>query len=362
MAYYHSKYGIGYKKKKRARTGRILFIILLLFIMGGAYAAYTLHQSIFAPNTWTPEGKKTSMYIPTNSSYEDLKSLLYTKGVIINRSTFEWLAERKKLPLSVKPGKYILASGMSNNDLINMLRAGLQSPTKVIINTVNTKEQLAGKIAAQLETDSTAIINLLNDSLRMAAINMDTANAIALFIPNTYEFFWNTNAEQLLNRMQSEYKKFWNNERSAKADSLGFSKNEIITIASIIEKETNKNDEKARIAGVYLNRLKSGWRLQADPTLKYAMRNFGLRRILTVHMDYESPYNTYKYTGLPPGPICLPSIKSINAVLDAEEHAYYFFCAKDDLSGYHNFAKNSAQHAINARNYHQALNRNKIYK
>ncbi len=362
MAYYHSKYGAGYKRKKRAKLNRLIFLILFIFILISGFAAYKLYQAIFDPNTWTADQKAEIITVPTGSNYDDLRKILYKNGLVVNRQSFEWLAERKKLPQSIKSGMYSVPHGMNNNDLINKLRAGLQTPTKLIFHNINTKEELAGSLSRQIEADSLSIIRMLNDSLYQASLGLDTATAVCLFIPNTYEFFWNTSAKQLFNRMESEYNKFWNKNRMALADSIGMSPSEVMTLASIVEKETNKNDEKARIAGVYLNRLKSGWRLQADPTLKFAMRNFGLRRILTAHLEYDSPYNTYLHTGIPPGPICLPSIKSIDAVLNAEKHNYFFFCAKADLSGYHEFSKTSAEHGANARKYHDALNRNRIYR
>jgi len=186
-------------------------------------------------------------------------------------------------------------------------------------------------------------------------MGLGTENALTLIIPNTYEFYWNTSAEQFLERMYREYRLFWEGNRDEKANALNMSRPEVVILASIVEKETNMNDEKARISGVYVNRLEQNWLLQADPTLVYASGDFGLRRVLNMHKEIESPYNTYKYPGLPPGPICIPSIASVDAVLNTEDHDYLFFCAKDDLSGYHVFARSITQHNRNARRYRRAI-------
>jgi UPF0755 protein len=244
---------------------------------------------------------------------------------------------------------------MSNDKLINMLRLGEQFPVNVVFNNIRLKTEFAKKISLQLEADSAGIMQVLNDSSYQAGLGLDTETALTLFIPNTYEFFWNTDAMQFMERMRRENRIFWDGEREQKAEGIGMSKAEVVILASIVEKETNKNDEKATIAGVYLNRLKRGWLLQADPTLVYASGDFGLTRVLNVHKNIDSPYNTYKYGGLPPGPICIPSIASIDAVLNAEDHEYLFFCAKDDLSGYHVFARSITQHNRNARKYRRAI-------
>jgi len=221
---------------------------------------------------------------------------------------------------------------------------------------------LADRVSKQINVNRSMLLSKLNDSNYTKTVGFTTENINCMFIPNTYYVFWNTNTEEFLARMNYEYEQFWNEERKLKASQIGLSPIEVSILASIVEKETQKNDEKARIAGVYLNRLNNGWRLQADPTLVFAMGNFEIKRVLNVYKEYESPYNTYKYLGLPPGPICIPSIASIDAVLNAEDHSYFFFCAKPDYSGYHNFAKNSRQHINNANAYREFLNRERIYK
>ncbi len=358
MAYYHSKYGTR-RKKKRPAWVRFLLWFLFLLIIASLASGYYLYRLIYSNNVWTPEGKDISIYIPSDATFEDVKQNLYSQGVILNRTSFEWLAARKKYPELIKPGHFLIKEGMSNDKLINMLRLGEQIPVPVIFNNIRIKEQLAQKVGMQIEADSGSLIKLLNDSVYQASMGLGTETALTLFIPNTYEFYWNTSAQQFINRMHREYESFWGYDRDEKAAGLNMSRADVVILASIVEKETNKNDEKARIAGVYLNRLQKNWLLQADPTLVYASGDFGLTRVLNVHKDIDSPYNTYKYAGLPPGPICIPSIASVDAVLNAEDHEYLFFCAKDDLSGYHVFAKSITQHNRNARRYRKAIENRK---
>ncbi len=359
MAYYHSKYGYHQRKKKRPAWVRFIFILLTLMIIASLVAAYFVYRFIYKSNVWIPEGETYSLYIPTGSDFEDVKLILYSNGIIENRNSFEWLAKKKKYPGLIKPGHFHVRRGMSNDELINMLRLGEQIPVKVIFNNIRTKEELAESISAQIEADSVSIMHLLNDSVHLAELGLNTETALTMFIPNTYEFYWNSSAEQFFSRMEKEYREFWTDERRQKAADAGLSPEEVVILASIVEKETNKNDEKATIAGVYLNRLERNWLLQADPTLVYAAGDFGITRVLNVHKEIDSPYNTYKYAGLPPGPICIPSISSVEAVLNHEDHNYLFFCAKDDLSGYHVFARTITQHNRNARKYRKAIENRK---
>jgi UPF0755 protein len=358
MVYYHTKYSLQ-KKKKRPIWVKLVYILLTFLIIAVLVAGHFLYNALYKSNVWTSGENTASIYIPTSSNFEDVKNLLYEQGIIINRSSFEWLAKKKKYPSLIKPGHFIINDGMNNDELINMLRLGIQSPLNVIFNNIRTKELLAQRVAAQIEADSASIISLLNDSTYLAKASLNMETALTLIIPNTYEFYWNTSAIQFMDRMESEYQRFWQGSRSTKADNIGLSKAEVVILASIVEKETNKNDEKARISGVYMNRLNRNWLLQADPTLVYASGDFGLTRVLNVHKEIDSPYNTYKYAGLPPGPICIPSIASVDAVLDYEDHDYLFFCARDDLSGYHEFANSISQHNRNARKYHRAIENRK---
>lgn len=357
MAKWHSGYR---EKRKKPLFQRVLIFSLAILLIISLITAYSLYRIIFSPNVWTEGDQQVSVYIPTGADFNKVQDLLYSKGAIIHRRSFEWLASWKKYPDNIKPGRYILKNGMSNDVLLNMLRSGAQSPVRLMFNNVRTKSQLAGKIASQIEADSASIIKLLDDSVYMSQFGLPPQQALILFIPNTYEFWWNTDADQFIHRMYSEYQNFWNAERKDKAEKMNLSIPEVVTLASIIEKETSKNDEKRRIAGVYMNRLKKRWKLQADPTLIYAAGDFGIKRVLNVHKEIDSPYNTYKYYGLPPGPICIPSISSIDAVLNYEKDDYMYFCANPDMSGYHIFSKTLAQHNRNARAYQHALNQMKI--
>ncbi|RLD45527.1 MAG: endolytic transglycosylase MltG [Bacteroidetes bacterium] len=362
MSLYHSKYGSPRQKQKKGPLRKILIWLLVVLIVVAGGAAYYLYRVIFDPNTWTPEGKTVSITIPTASNFEDVKQILYQNGLIIHRKNFEWLAQKKKYPKMVMPGMYQIRNGMSSNELINLLRSGEQTPVNVTFNNIRDIYQLAGVIGKQIEADSASIANLLSDTTYIRAMGVKPATVTIIFIPDTYEFYWNTTAEGFIERMYKEYLKFWNGSRSNLAADMDLRVDEVVTMASIVEKETNKNDERAAIAGVYYNRLESGWRLQADPTLVYALGDFNITRVLNEHKKIDSPYNTYAHLGLPPGPICIPSIASIDAVLNYRKADYMFFCAKDDMSGYHVFAKSNRGHSQNAKKYREALNRMKIYK
>jgi UPF0755 protein len=287
---------------------------------------------------------------------------LYDNNFIINRASFEWVAEKKGYADKVKPGRYELKEGMSNNALVNLLRSGKQSPVKLVFNKIRTKALFAGIISRQIEADSTKILELLNNKKFLSEFGLKPETAICLFIPNTYEFYWNTDAKAFVRRMHTEYEKFWTKNRREKARNLELSQEQVITMASIVEEETTKKDEKAKVAGVYYNRIHKGMRLQADPTVRFAVGNFEIKRILNKHLQIDSPYNTYQHSGLPPGPICIPTISSIDAVLNLEKHKYLYFCAKADFSGYHAFAKTLQEHNQNAAKYRKALNKNRIYR
>ncbi|MEI6749885.1 MAG: endolytic transglycosylase MltG [Bacteroidales bacterium] len=350
------------RNQKRSRLSRIfrnfLFILLLLAI----YIGYQAYKSFYSSNIWLNGKKMAFIYIPTKASYDDVKAILYLNGLIVNRNSFEWMARIKQYASHIKPGRYKISEGMNNSALINKLRSGNQDAVNLVFNNIRNKEQLAGRISKEIEADSASIINLLNDSLFVANFGMTPRNVITLFIPNTYQVYWNITANDFVERMAKEYKKFWNESRKGKLGEIRLSRTEVMTLASIVEKETNRNDEKPDVAGVYINRLHNGWLLQADPTLVFALGDFSIKRVLNEYKRINSPYNTYMYIGLPPGPICLPSISSIDAVLNYRKHNYMYFCAREDFSGYHNFAVNAEQHQLNANRYQQALNKRNIMK
>ena len=354
--------GIRRKNKKRSIFNRFLRNFLLLVIILAAYAGYYAYHSFYSSNVWL--GGKSSVYvfIPTHSNFEEVKSILYQNGLIVNRKSFEWMAQVKKYPSHIRPGRYKIVDGMSNSNIINKLRSGNQDAVKLVFNNIRNKEELAGRISQEIEADSTSIIKLLNDSNYVAALGMTPRNVITLFIPNTYEVYWNITAKDFVERMAQEYKNFWNKSRVAKLSEIRLNRTEVMTLASIVEKETNRDKEKPDVAGVYINRLHKNWLLQADPTLVFALGDFSIKRVLNEYKKINSPYNTYMYLGLPPGPICLPSISSIDAVLNYRKHNYMYFCAREDFSGYHNFAVDAEGHALNASRYQQALNQRNIMK
>lgn len=349
------------KGHKRKLAGIIILLLLCGLILGGV-KAYRIYNYIKAPNVKINEGDVGYLYIPNGITYNSLLAILNKNEVLISEESFRWVAEKKKYPNNVKAGRYRIVNGMDNNSLINLLRSGRQEPVDLVFNKIRTKDKFAGIIAQQIQADSIEILDLLNSKQFLSKYNVDLNTALCIFIPNTYEFFWNTSAEKFVGRMAVEHDRFWNEKRLAKAKKLKLTEFEVYILASIVEEETTKNDEKKRLAGVYYNRIEKRMRLQADPTVKYALGDFNIKRVLNKHLEYDSPYNTYRVYGLPPGPICIPSISSIDAVLSLEHHNYLYFCAKDDFSGYHAFAKTLRQHNANAEKYRRALNRNRIYR
>lgn len=338
---------------------KILYGILIVFIIAGI-KGIDIYRKAFKPNIFTKNKKQQYLFVPTGSAYDDVLELLYTNKLIKNKSTFEWAAERMNYKKHIRPGKYKLKNRMTNHKLILMLRSGEQEPVKLTFNDIRTLEKLAGIVSRKIEAEDSAIINLLHNKEYINQIGFNEYTIIGLFIPNTYEFYWNTSPDQFISRMLDEYNSFWTKARKSKAEQMNLTQNEVVTLASIVDEESSKEEEDPIIAGVYINRLKKGIKLQADPTVRYAHGDFSMRRILTKHLSIESPYNTYKYYGLPPGPIRIPSITSIDAVLNYKKHDYLYFCAKDDFSGYHYFAKTLAQHNKYARLYQRALNKRRI--
>lgn len=309
---------------------------------------------VFGPNTAFLKDHRF-FYIRTGATYRDVLSGIQQQDIIRNKKSFDYVARLLHYPDHVFAGKFKIEPGMSNFALVRLLRSGRQTPVRLIINKVRTKSGLASLLSNDLEPDSVAFMALLNDEDFLDRLDLDTNTVICGVIPNTYQVFWNTSAKGVLKRLKKERDRFWTSERKAKADSLGLTLNEVYILASIVEEETNKNTEKPLIASVYLNRLRAGMLLGADPTVKFALGDFALRRITSKQTAFQSPYNTYRNKGLPPGPICTPSIRTIDAVLDAAKTSYYYFCAKADFSGYHVFATNFNDHLKNARAYQKAL-------
>ena len=335
---------------------KIIGIVLLLVLLIGGMIGYQKYDAIFGPNV-PEELADNFLEIPTGSDYEDIKSLLIRKGMLVDTSGFDWVAEQMSYRKSkMRSGRFEIQPKWSNRALIRHLRGGKQAPVKVILTNERLLEEVAGKVARFIEADSIALITAFNDKQTLKKMGLKRETLMTLFIPNTYEFFWNQNANDFLERMKKEHEKFWSKkDRKAKATKQGLSPAEVYTLASIVERESLQKAERPRIAGAYLNRLERGIKLQADPTVVFATGIFDLRRVLNKHLAFDSPYNTYMYSGLPPGPISMSSISSIDAVLNPESHNYIFFCAKGDGSGTHSFAKTMAGHSQNIVVYKRNL-------
>jgi len=329
---------------------KIFAILAFLLILVGAAAAWLLLGSSTAF-----EGKHKFVYIRTGSHAEEVVRTLAADSVLRHPSVFKWLAGRLGYWESIKPGKYEIQAGTSTLSLVRKLRSGQQSPVNLVINKVRTKEQLAAQVGRKFECDSASFLSYMNSAQLRDRYGLDSHSVMTLIIPDTYTYFWNSTPEIIFNKLEKRYQNFWTEERKNKAAAKGLTPTQVYILASIVEEETNKHDEKGNVASVYLNRIKKGMPLQADPTVKFALQNFGLTRIREGHLAATSPYNTYRNKGLPPGPICTPSAVTLDAVLDAPETQYIYFVAKSDFSGYHVFAQDYPTHLKYAREYRKAL-------
>lgn len=350
--------------KSKSSLERFLMFVILSALVGVSYFAYDLYKKILKINTsFGDDIKEQYINIQSDDDFTDVIALLENKDLLVDINSFKWVSEKKNYINNIKAGRYFINKNMSNNDLVNLLRSGKQSPVKVTFNNIRTLGEVSSKLSEFLEADSNEIHRSFIDPNFLKKNNFNTNNIISVFIPNTYEFYWNTSAEKLRKRMLKEYNSFWNRTRRNKAAKIKLTYAEVSALASIVEKEQNiKKDERPMIAGLYLNRINQNMKLESDPTLIFALKDFSINRVLNKDKKVNSPYNTYKYKGLPPGPICIPSINSIDAVLNASNHDYIFMCAKEDFSGYHNFATNYRQHLVNARKYQRMLNKKKILR
>ncbi len=333
------------------------FTVVFITVLLVGFLSARLYCYVKTPNVDLKGKRHMYLYIPTGTDFGGLLKIFKEKDMLMNERSFIYISQRKHYDSRVKPGRYKIQSGMNNNELVNLLRSGRQEPVKLNIQSARTIAELAGRLSHQVEADSSSLMKFFLDPASLKPYGIDTYNVFVLFIPNTYEMFWNTSAMQLLNKMSLEQTIFWNPGRRRLLSSTGMSIEQVVTLASIVEKETNKDQEKPDIAGVYINRLKKKWPLQADPTIIFAWQDYSIRRVTARHLKIDSKYNTYTHTGLPPGPVCIPSISSIDAVLNFRHHGYMYFCAKEDLSGSHNFAASLAEHNKNAKKYQQALDR-----
>ena len=341
---------------------KILILIAGIgLIFMGSFSFY-IYKVMFMSNT-SFDYDSVSLYIKTETSYEQLLDQI--DSYLLNIEDFDVLAKRKKY--SVRAGKYQIRKGMSNNEIINSLRSN-NITVNVLFNNIKNLNDLAGKLSNQIEADSLSFLaSFESDFFKLKGF--DDKNILSMYIPNSYNFFWNTNAEKFNERMFEEYTKFWQkNNRVDKANKIGLSKIEVMILASIVNEESKENVELPTIAGVYINRLNNNWKLQADPTVKFAAyqldryKNTIIRRVLNKHLRIDSPYNTYKNYGLPPGLISMPSIQAIDAVLNFEKHNYYFFAANPSKPGFHSFARTLSEHKKNARKYQKDLSKRGIKK
>ena len=328
---------------------KIGIFIAVLALIAITYA-YRIYTRIYSSNVI----ETTFVYIPTDSDFEELLPLIepYLKDV----EGFVWVAEKKNYPNTIRAGKFKIDEGMSNEELVNHLRGGKQETVTLTFNNQDTFEKLAGRIAAQIEADSISVLKALQEDGFQQENGFDRSTALAMYIPNSYDFYWNTSADGFRDRMLTEYKRFWNEQRLARAEQLKLTPMQVSTLASIVQKETAVVSERKTVAGLYLNRLWDFWPLQADPTIIYALKQkYGqdkeYKRVLNKDLTIDSPYNTYVNFGLPPGPIGMPDISSIDAVLNYEKHDYYYMCASVKNIGHHEFAKTLAEHNANARAY-----------
>ena len=343
---------------------KILLAIVVIGLVVAAFFANFVYKAMLKPNT-AFNNQSAFVFIPSNASYEEVRSQL--EPLLLDIDSFDDLVEQKKYNTNIKAGRFEIIKGMTNNDIINSIRSK-NLPIKLSFNNQETIEKLAGRVAIQIEADSLILLKAMTDSSFLAESEFNKATALGMYLPNSYEFFWNTSAEQFRARMLKEYMRFWNTVRLKKAKALGFSPDEVITLASIVHEESKQASEQPRIAGVYINRIKIGMPLQADPTLKFAAyqlpqyKNTVIKRVLNVHKEIDSPYNTYKNRGLPPGLIAMPDISAIDAVLNYEKHKYLYFAADAKRLGFHKFAKNLSQHNVNAREYRRYLSSQGINK
>jgi len=331
-----------------------------LLISVGGVLGYNYYQKIFGKAI----NQDSILFIKSTNSLIDIQEKIV--GYSQSKDNFLWVASKKNFS-KPQTGRYIIKKGMSNNDLVNMFRSGNQTPLKLSFNNQDTLEKFASRIGDQLEIDSLEVISSFTNPHFLKENKLSKKSVLQICIPNTYEFYWTISADKFRDNLLKYYKRFWNTSRLQKAKALKLSKNQVITLASIVQKETAKKEERPIVAGLYLNRLKNGWPLQADPTIIYCIKelkgqDYIVKRVLNVDLKIESPYNTYKNKGLPPTLIAMPDISSIDGVLNAKKHDYYYMCVNIDKFGYHSFAKTLAQHNKNAAKYQKWLNKKGVIR
>ena len=347
--------------KKKASTGGTLkkFIVALvvIFIIAMGLTGLNYYLKYFGPNV---TDNHEYLYIRTGATFNDVFDTIKKDGMVKDSATFYWAAQNMNYVDRVKPGRYHLHEGMSNRRLINMLASGTQEPVTLSFHNLRLKEQFAGFVSKKLEPDSLQILNLLDSTAFVQQYGFTPDNVYTMFLPNTYQIYWNTSPEKFFKKMHAAYEKFWTGDRRAEADVVGLDPIKVTILASIVDAEALHDDEMPTIAGLYINRLNKGMKLESDPTIIFAEKDFTIHRVLSRYLTINSRYNTYMNTGLPPGPIMMPSVNAVDAVLNYRKSDYIYMCAKEDFSGYHNFATNHADHLINAHKYQEALNERNI--
>ncbi len=336
-----------------------LLILALLALSAAASIGYVFLLNNV--NTASRTNKTVSIKIPTNSTFVDVLEILKKNNALKDYNTFGVVSRLKGYDKKIKPGNYVLRAGMGNRAIVNLLKGGLQTPVQLVIYNIRTREEFASLVGRTLELDSAEIISDTSNPTFTKTYGTDTNNILSRFIVDNYEFYWNVNAEKFFAKMNEAYQNFWNTQRLAQAQALGYTPEQITTLASIVEKEVIFDKEMPTVAGVYLNRLRIGMPLQTDPTLVFARRDFDARRVTSYHKEFDTPYNTYKYAGLPPGPICMPRKKAIDAVLRAESHNYLYFCANPDMSGYSIFSATYEDQMRVAASYRKKLDAMNIH-
>ncbi|WP_053002425.1 endolytic transglycosylase MltG [Kordia jejudonensis] len=350
--------------KKKSSKIAVILIVLAVIIGIASVFVYPKASMYFYGKKTSPITKDTDFYVKTDALFSEVMQNLKANGIIDNVDNFsEYAAFRNLKQSTLEAGKYSFPKAVTYSTILENLRQGNgEREVQITFNNARTKKEVAEKIAVNLELTAEDILQRITDEKFTSKYGFTPTTINTMFIPNTYNAYWDISADDLIAKLAKEYKRFWTPARKAKAKAMNMSQTEVSILASIVLSETIKMDEAPKIAGVYVNRLKRGIPLDADPTLKWILGNFEIKRILNKDKELDSPYNTYKNRGLPPGPIYIPSEQYIDAVLNYEKHEYIFFCAKEDFSGYSNFAKTNRQHEINARKYHKALNERNIYR
>lgn len=336
---------------------KFIIALVVIVILALAGTGFFYYMRYFGPNV---TDNREYLYIHTGENFDQLYDSIRTQGIVKDTTTFLWAAHNMNYVHRVKPGRYHLKPGMSNRHLINMLASGTQEPVTLSFHNLRLKTQFAAFVGKQIEPDSAQIIHLLDSTGFVQQYGFTTDNVYTMFMPNSYQMYWNVTPEKFFKKMYSAYEKFWTPQRKQQAAAINLTPVQVSILASIVDAEALHDDEMPRIAGLYLNRLKMGRPLQADPTVIFATGDFTIHRVLNKYLTNPSPYNTYQHTGLPPGPIMMPSVAAVKAVLNYEHHNYLFMCAKEDFSGYHNFAVTEAEHKANARRFQQALDERNI--